>query len=142
LSAQRVELALERAVGPAKLTELAAEALTLLLPGFQRAPQAIALIDQGWGPVAELILTFREPAGGPLCVVDRLDLTHLRWCLLVGSDGLRVRSGRLDWGLVRKCDELVRGSGHERRAAPTPLARRGAVHQPHIHRPPRAPRQP
>src|SRR5439155_1533754 len=44
LAAQRIELALERTVGPAKLAQLSAEALGLLLSRFHRAPQAIALI--------------------------------------------------------------------------------------------------
>src|SRR4030095_375159 len=81
LSPQRVELALERAVGPAKLAELAAGALAPLLPGCERAPEASALLAERWDHVAELILAFGEPAGGPLRVVDRLDLIHLTWCL-------------------------------------------------------------
>src|SRR5438445_510770 len=59
LAAKGVELALERAVAPAKLAQLSAEPLAFLLPRLERAPQAIALIDQRWDHVAELILAFR-----------------------------------------------------------------------------------
>jgi len=59
LAAQGVELALERALAPPKLAQLSAEPLAFLLSCLERAPQAIALIDQRWDHVAELILAFR-----------------------------------------------------------------------------------
>src|SRR5215467_11873476 len=90
LAPQRVELALKRAVDAAQLAELAAEPLALLLTRLERAPQAVALLDQRRNHMAELILAFSEPAGGPLRVVDGLDVTHLAWCLLVRGAWLRV----------------------------------------------------
>ena len=39
--------------------------------------------------------------------VDRLDVTHLAWCLLVGSAGLRVRRRGLGGYLGRERDQLV-----------------------------------
>src|SRR6266508_2256669 len=77
--------------------------------------------------MAELILAFREPAGSPLRVVDRLDLAHVAWCLLVGSAGLRVTSRGLDRVLLSKVDELVGRSGHERRPAAPALDRQRAI---------------
>src|SRR6185436_16635200 len=91
LAPQCIELALERPVDPAKLTELAAQPLALLLSRLERTPQALALLDQRRNHMTELILAFGEPARRPLRVIDRLDLTHLAWCLLVESGGLRVR---------------------------------------------------
>ena len=107
LAPQGIELALEPAVDPAKLTELAAEPLALLLSRLERTPQAVALLDQRRNHMTELVLAFSKPARRPLCVVDRLDLTHLAWCLLVESTGLRVRRGGLDGHLGRERDQLV-----------------------------------
>ena len=45
-TAERVELALERAVRPAKLAQFTAKSLELLFSRFERAAQAIALLDQ------------------------------------------------------------------------------------------------
>ena len=58
-SAQGIELALKGAVSPAQLTQLSPEPLALLLSHFERAPQAVTLVDQRWDHVAELILAFR-----------------------------------------------------------------------------------
>jgi len=46
LATQRIELTLNHAVEPAKLAELAPEPLALLLARFERATQAVALLDQ------------------------------------------------------------------------------------------------
>src|SRR5262245_17105939 len=113
LSPQGIELALERAVNATELAELAAEPLALLLARLERATQAVTLLDQRRNHMTELILAFSEPAGGPLGVVDRLNVTHLAWCLLVGSAGLRVRRRGLDGYLGRQRDQLVRRAGHQ-----------------------------
>src|SRR5207245_9635771 len=110
-----VALAREGPTDPAKLSELPAEPLALLFPRFERTTQAVALLDQRRNHVAELVLAFRQPPGSPLRVVDGLDLTHLAWCLLVCSAGLRVRRGGLSGHLGRNGDELVRCAGHLRR---------------------------
>src|SRR4029434_256176 len=94
-----------------------AERLASLLSRLERAPQAIALVDQRWDHVTELILAFREPADSPLRVVERLDLTHLAWCHRVGIEGLRVGSRGLRGVLGGERDELVRGSRDQRRPA-------------------------
>ena len=107
LASQCVELALEGPMDPAKLSELPAEPLALLFPRFERTTQAVALLDQRRNHVAELILAFSKPARRPLRVVDRLDVTHLAWCLLVGSAGLRVRRRGLGGYLGRERDQLV-----------------------------------
>jgi hypothetical protein len=128
LAPQRIELALKRTVDPAKLSELSAEPLALLFARFERATQPVALFDQRRNHMAELVLAFSEPAGRTLRIVDSLDLTHLGWCLLVGSAGLRVRlwglDGHLGRGhrggdnlgrdhLGRESNQLVRCAGHE-----------------------------
>src|SRR5499433_129264 len=113
LSPQGIELALERAVNAAELAELAAEPLALLLARLECTTQAVTLLDQRRNHMAELILAFSEPAGGPLGVVDRLDVTHLAWCLLVGSAGLRVRRRGLGGYLGSQRDQLVGRAGHQ-----------------------------
>src|SRR5215831_3358676 len=113
LSPQGIELALEGAVNAAELAELAAEPLALLLARLERATQAVTLLDQRRNHMAELILAFSEPARGPLRVVDRLDVTHLAWCLLVGSAGLRVRRQGLGGYLGSQRDQLVGRAGHQ-----------------------------
>src|SRR5262247_2391481 len=132
LAPQRVELALKRAVDAAQLAELAAEPLALLLTRLERAPQPVALLDQRRNHMAELILAFSEPAGGPLRVVDGLDLAHLAWCLLVRGPWLRVRRRGLggDFGREhsgRDRDQLVRRAGHQRRTAAATVDRRWAL---------------
>src|SRR6266403_5924201 len=112
---------------PAKLSELSAEPLALLFPRFERTTQAVALLDQRRDDMAELVLAFSQPAGGALRVVDGLDLTHLAWCLLVGSAGLRVRRRGLGGHLGRDRDQLVGCAGHERRTTATTVDRRRAV---------------
>src|SRR5262249_4442433 len=129
---QRIELAWKRAVDAAQLAELTAEPLALLLTRFERAPQAVALLDQRRNHMAELILAFSEPAGGPLRVVDGLDVTHLAWCLLVRGAWLRVgcRGRGGDFGCQdfgREPDQLVRRAGHQRRAPAATIDGRRAV---------------
>src|SRR5207249_4350733 len=129
LAAQGVELGLERAHRLAKLADLAAELPTLLLPRLQRTTQAFAVLDQRRNRVAQLVLALGEPPGDPLRVVDRLDLTHLAWCLRVLGEGLRVRARGFDGILPRDGDQLVRGAGRQRGAAVPAVDGRCAVHR-------------
>src|SRR5262245_6110896 len=131
LAAQGIELTLEGALAPAKLAQLFAEPFAFLLSYLERAPQAITLVDQRWDHVTELILALRQPAGRPLRVVDRLDLTHLAWCLRVGFEGVRGCVSGCRGVLRSEVDELVRGSRHHRRSA-TPALRRRTLHRVYV----------
>src|SRR5438093_761837 len=124
LASQCIELALEGTMDPAKLAELPAEPLALLVPRFERTTQAVALLDQRRNHMAELVLAFSQPPGSPLRVVDGLDLTHLAWRLLVVSAGLRVRRGGLSGHLGCNGDELMRCAGHQRRPTAAAVDRR------------------
>ena len=71
LSPERIELTLERAVDAAKLAELAAEPLALLFTRFERATQAVALLDQRRNHMAELILALSGLTQPTRALMDR-----------------------------------------------------------------------